>query len=521
MEILDALATSRSREIQRTSEMAYLDDYYGKPDVSPFALFHKFRHYGLGFERIGEAAARSGAFLVGISSLFTAYAEEALKTAEAVRRHQPRCGIVLGGHHPTELPERVMECDSVDYVLRGEGEVSMPLLARALQSGSPVDNVPGIVVRNSSGALQLSPPAIMDRLDDFASPAVHLIDGAYYRRRGRGSAVVVASRGCPMKCSYCSMGATSYGKYRRRSVDAVLREVESAVFERGAGFIDFEDENIALDRGWFLELLSGIRERCGGADVELRAMNGLFPPTLDGEVIHAMKDAGFRALNLSLGSTSPEQLKRFRRLDVRESFEDALHWAEHYGLGAVGYIIVGAPGQSPQDSLADLLYLAGRRVLAGVSVYYPSPGSADYDRCARSGLLPASTSLMRSTAFPLSDTTTRQESVTLLRLGRILNFMKSLGAEDGVALHPAATPGNRTGVPSIALFSPLDKRPSPPSGPPIDRIAIGRRLLESFFRDCTIRGMTPVGEIYHHRTSRELCDGFIRGMKKPQNVPKI
>src|SRR5690242_19332471 len=77
VEILDALATSKSRAIDTPAEMAYLDLYYARPDISPFGLFHRFRHYGYGFEHIGQAAKRSGAFLVGISSLFTAYSEEA------------------------------------------------------------------------------------------------------------------------------------------------------------------------------------------------------------------------------------------------------------------------------------------------------------------------------------------------------------------------------------------------------------------------------------------------------------
>ena len=439
------------------------------------------------------AAARSGAFLVGISSLFTAYAEEALRTAEAVKARHPRCKIVLGGHHPTELPEHVMECPAVDYVLRGEGEVSMPLLAAALRSGAPLETIPGIVTRTPDGTLNVTEPAVMDRLDDYPLPAVHLVQERFYRRRGRGGAVVVASRGCPMKCSYCSVGASSRSRYRRRSVEAVLGEIESAVRERGAGFIDFEDENIALERSWFLELLEGIRERCGAADIELRAMNGLFPPALDEEVIRSMNDAGFRTLNLSLGATSAEQLRRFRRPDVREAFDRAVLQAERHGLEAVGYIIVGAPGQNPHESLQDLLFLAERRVIAGVSVYYPSPGSVDYEKCRESGILPANTSLMRSTALPLSHRTTREESVTLLRLGRILNFMKSL----------VEIPGDA-----------LDNRQASPEGA-IDRVAIGRKLLEAFFRDGIVQGMTPEGEIYPHRTSRQLCEGFIAGVKAP------
>ncbi|MCU0592264.1 MAG: radical SAM protein, partial [Desulfobacterales bacterium] len=144
----------------------------------------------------------------------------------------------------------------------------------------------------------------------------------------------------------------------------------------GAGFIDFEDENLSLNHGWFMDLLGGIRQRFAGEALELRAMNGLFPPTLDETIVAAMAAAGFKTLNLSLGSTHAEQLSRFHRPDVRAAFDRSLDLAEDHGLTAVGYIIVGAPHQSAEESVDDLLFLSERRVLAGVSVFYPAPGSA-------------------------------------------------------------------------------------------------------------------------------------------------
>jgi hypothetical protein len=101
-----------------------------------------------------------------------------------------------------------------------------------------------------------------------------------------------------------------------KSVRRVIEEMEHAVFGIGARFIDFEDENISFRREWFLDLLEEIELRFRGCGLELRAMNGLFPPTLDEEVVCAMKAAGFTALNLSLCTTCSEQLKKFRRPDV-------------------------------------------------------------------------------------------------------------------------------------------------------------------------------------------------------------
>ena len=108
VQILDALATHQSRILDLPAEMSYLRPYYGKPDRSPFALFYHYKHFGYSFETIAQQVKAAHPFLVGISSLFTAYAGEAIHTAEAIKARHPGCKIVMGGHHPTELPAQVM-----------------------------------------------------------------------------------------------------------------------------------------------------------------------------------------------------------------------------------------------------------------------------------------------------------------------------------------------------------------------------------------------------------------------------
>lgn len=490
VEILDALATGKSRPLPTPPEMAYLQPFYGRPDMSPFGLFHQYRHYGYAYQHVRKMAAASGAFLVGISSLFTPYTDEALETADIIRAALPGCRIVLGGHHPTALPTAVMASPSVDYVIRGEGEAAMPALAKALKTGADLRHVPGIVFRKTDGTLHVSEPAVMATPDHYPLPARHLIKEKYYRRGKKGTTVVVTSRGCPLKCTYCALGNEHY-PYRRRSLSAVLAEIEDAVARHGARFIDFEDENISLNRGWFLSLLRAVSDRFAKYKLELRAMNGLYPPTLNDEVAAAMAQAGFTSLNLSLGSASPDQLKRFGRPDVRPAFDTALDLAEKYAMDAVGYIIVGAPGQTPQDSVSDLSYLAARRVLAGVSVYYPAPASADYETCRRLGVLPGNFSLMRASALPVEHTTTRLETVTLMRLGRMVNFMKHIRDAGGA-------------MPSPEVFDPMASMRVD------DRNTIGEQLLSWFLHDGVIRGVSHRGRIYEHVTSAPTTDRFLK-----------
>jgi radical SAM superfamily enzyme YgiQ (UPF0313 family) len=488
------LACSKSRIRELPDEMSYLLPYYGRPDLSPFALFHQFRHFGYSFGTIGQRAGESGAFLVGISSLFTPYVNEALRTAETVKAHLPNTKIVLGGHHPTAMPESAMDSEAVDFVIRGDGEVAMPLLARAISEGGGYDAIPGLGFKTQDGTRQINPAARTPHLDDYPLPAVRLINQKFYSRKSGGSTVIVASRGCPLKCSYCCFGDQSDQRFRIRSVAAVISEIEQFALHNNSGLIDFEDENLALNRRWFLKLLKTITDRFGESRFELRAMNGLYPPSIDEEIVDAMKKAGFRTLNLSLGSTCEQQLKRFNRPDVSVAFDRALELAERYGLDAVGYVICAAPFQRVEDSISDLLYLAARRVLAGVSVFYPAPGSRDYELCRQQGILPVHLACMRSSALPLSHTTSRTETVTLLRLARILNFMKSL-LDQGVPIPDASPAGHHVDG----------------SG---DRIEIGRRLTAKFLTDGRIRGITPEGELYDHLISETVSRNFLARLKK-------
>jgi radical SAM superfamily enzyme YgiQ (UPF0313 family) len=492
VEILDGLATTRSRIIDIPAELRYLKKYYGEGDKSPFALFHHYRHFGYSFEHLANLAGKSGAFLIGISSLFTPYAREAITIAEFVKKSLPDSKIVLGGHHPTIIPESVMDSKAVDYVLRGDGEVSLPVLAQAIKNGTAIEAVPGIVFRKQNGSIQIRAPAHVKNPDRLPLPAVHLLKHSYYQRGTKGSVVVAATRGCPMPCSYCCLRKSVY---RKRRVQSVIDEIETAVASFNAGFIDFEDENLSLDRQWFLNLLNGLAERYAGDGPELRVMNGLYPLSLDEETICAMRKAGFKALNLSLCSISKDHLRRFQRSDVTAAFDNALDWAEKYGLEAVGYVIAGGPFQSAEDSVWDLLFLARKRVLAGLSIYYPAPGSPDYELCQSMGILPNAFTLMRSSALPLSHTTSRTDAATLLRLTRILNFMKSL----------------------------LDRNQKIPDPAPIngavkinyeDKIEAGRQLLRCFLYDGQIRGVKPNGRIFNHKISERLTKLFIEGLKQ-------
>lgn len=495
VDIIDALATHKSRALARPAGMAYLDPYFGRWDRSPFCLFHQYRHFGNSYQHIARLAKGSGAALIGISSLFSAYSPAALETAAAVKKACPDATIVLGGHHPTALPEEVLQHPAVDVVLRGDGEIGMPMLARALMRGGSWDAIPGLIQKDPNGRLRKTPPAVVEDLNRLPIPAFDLIDWHHYQRKGGASLSLAAGRGCPLRCSYCAVNAATYHGFRQKSVPAVMAELEAAHAQMPLGFIDFEDEHLSADRQWFLSLLKAIDDRFGRHKPELRAMNGLYAPSLDHTMVDQMARSGFQTLNLALITTDAGQLKRFGRPDISSEIDRALTLAEQYGLNAVAYMMVAGPHQDPHSGIQDLLFLAQRPVLAGVSVFYPAPGSADYQWCRKHRLLPPLTSLMGASALPLTHTTDRTETVTLLRLGRILNFIKKM-LDQGQPL-PLPRKLDRSVAAKIQ-----------------DRNELGKHLLGAFFKEGAVYGRDKNDAIYPHLVDPTLVSEFLTGLEK-------
>ena len=506
--IIDALARDKSKVIEYPEGFDHLVPHYGRMDITLFSLFHHFRHFGYSFEHIANLVRREEPFLVGISALFTPYWDQALDTAKAVKRFWPNALIVLGGHHVTQFPKACLEHKEIDFIIQGEGEIPMVQLAQlikqaahAMPGADELKKIKGIGFRHEKN-ITLNPPVWADSPHGLDQTALDKIDWGFYQRNKKSAITIVASRGCPFSCSYCAVSAAgNSGDFRMREVSDVLDEIKLQAKSKQIGFIDFEDENLTLKKSWVLALLAGVQEIFAGQDVELRAMNGLFPPSLDGEILAAMKAAGFKTLNLSVGSFCPTQLKMFKRPDVRKAHDKVLEMAKDLDMDCVSYLLGAAPGQTAATTLNDLLTLASKRTIAGLSIYYPAPGSTDYALCEKKRLLPHDFTLMRSTAFPVVDTTSRLEAVTLLRLARILNFLKSCVDQNGTL------PDTLDACEIAAMENACHEK--------IDRDKASGLLLQMFLTDAIPRGMDHQGRIYRHPHSIDLCKTFIQ---KLQNI---
>jgi hypothetical protein len=106
-------------------------------------------------------------------------------------------------------------------------------------------------------------------------------------------------------------------------------------------------------------------------------------------------------------------------------FDRILKEAEQIGLNVIAYAIIGMPGQTIEEMVDTLIYLMGKRVLFGPSVYYPIPGTLLFERCKKENIIPPHLSQWRSSAIPIgTGGFSRIDIVTLLDLARVINFVK-------------------------------------------------------------------------------------------------
>ena len=426
VKILDC-QTGKKKAIPIPSELSYLQDYYPFDDRSPFKLYSGYYHFGMSWDEIRERVEDSKADVFGISSSFTPYHGEALQIARIIKEWNRKKIVVMGGAHVSCDPEGVLKNPFIDYVVLGEGEYRFPLLLKQIEAGKigKVEEIDGIGYR-ADGEIRIHPlETFIPNLDSLAYPSRGLFDLSRYQIRKNQSTMIITSRGCPHRCAYCSTHLVMGTSFRMRSPEGILQEMMECKRQYGIEIFDIEDDNFTNNKEQAKRLMRLIIETFGEGNLELSAMNGISFASLDEELLKLMKKAGFKTINLSYVSTNPSTKERMRRPKTTTQFDQILGETERVGLNVIAYAILGLPSQTVEEMVDTLIYLMGKKVLIGPSVYYPTPGTSLFERCKEEGILPPHPAQWRSSAFPIETKDfDRLDITTLFRLARTINFIK-------------------------------------------------------------------------------------------------
>ena len=424
--ILDC-QTSEKRSAPVPPELSYLKDFYPFNDQSPFKLYTGYYHFGMAWDEIRERIKHSKAHVLGISSSFTPYYQEALEIAHLVKEWDRKKIVVMGGSHVSCDPESVLKNPWVDYVVLGEGEIRFPYLLKQIGKGGGghLKEADGIGFKEN-GEIRIHPlSTFIEDIEGLPFPARELLDLNRYRIGRKRSTMIITSRGCPHGCAYCSTHLVMGTSFRFRSPESIVQEMLECWNKHHIRNFDIEDDNFTFDQKRAERLMNLVVETFGEETLELSAMNGVSFASLDGDLLRLMKRAGFRTINLSFVSTDSSFKKKMSRPGTTEGFDKVLEEAGQAHLNVIAYAILGMPGQTIREMVDTLIYLMGKRALIGPSVYYPAPGTSLFEQCKAKELLPSHPSQWRSSALPIeTEGFDRRDIVTLFRLARVINFIK-------------------------------------------------------------------------------------------------
>jgi radical SAM superfamily enzyme YgiQ (UPF0313 family) len=295
--------------------------------------------------------------------------------------------VVLGGPHPTTLPDESAAKPFVDIVVRSEGEATWLAI---LDLGLPIsdwgslEGITGITFGGEKGSVVSTadratiPEAELDRMP---LPAWHLFGLDRYTNlqptmdQVEGPSLpILTSRGCPYRCSYCSQIGPR--RWRARSADSVLAEWRWLVEEQGAAEIGVLDDSFNINRERVLEISRRLVDE-GLNHVPWIMINGIRANIADEEVLGAMKRAG--CLRAAFGVESGNQaildsvVDKHLTLDqVRAAFKAA----DKVGLETIGFFIIGLPGET-EETIDDTIRFACELdpVVANFSIATPFPGT--------------------------------------------------------------------------------------------------------------------------------------------------
>lgn len=432
VEILDCQVKGRRKKISLPEKFTYIEEFFPEGDLSPFRLYSGFYHFGLSFDEISSQIIKTKPDLVGISCQFTPYVSESISTAEVVKTVNPDIPVVFGGAHASVLPKEVLKSPYVDYVVIGEGERTFVGLINTISNRESIADLEGVGYKKRTG-ISINPlQTYISDINSLSFPARDLLDTDEYKIGRKKCTMLLTSRGCPQGCSYCSVAATMGTGFRVRSPENVIAEMKACVKDYDITAFDIEDDNFTLDLSRAEKILDLIMEEFGEQAIDLYAMNGLSIFSITENLLFKMKRAGFKHLDLALGSSSKNLNKEMNRPTDLSHAETVLKKAADLGLPVNTYIILGIPGHSLEDMVSSILYLAEKDTFIGPSIFYPSPGTKVYQEMEESGcVLSADFSMLRSSLFPVeTEGFSRLDLVTLLRLARWVNFIKQLSLAD-------------------------------------------------------------------------------------------
>jgi len=363
--------------------------------VGPVRPFKGNVHvFGLSCDEIIERV-RPDTELICFSFMFTNNWLHDRKLVRAVSETFPLATLVAGGEHVTAAPEFCLnQAPGLHYLALGEGENTIVTIASMMLGQYDISKIGGIAYRKE-GRIVLTPKEQRTpNIETIAWPAWeyfpvqayfdHRMSHGVYRGR---TLPVMASRGCPYECTFCSSPQMWGRKYQIRSPKDFVDELEHLHSTYGVVNFDLYDLTAIIYRDWTIQMCNEIIER--DLHITFQLPSGTRSEAIDKEVSEHLFRAGCKNITYAPESGSQRMLKIIKKKVKIESMLKSISESSSAGLNIHLNMIIGFPEERHSDLLKTLWFLIrcswhGANDVA-IAVFTPYPGSDLFERLSKDG----------------------------------------------------------------------------------------------------------------------------------------
>jgi len=328
--------------------------------------------WGASDQEIRSVLLESKPNIVGITNPFSMFIEDSRYLARLLKSIDPDVQIVMGGIEASVLTNAenlLAQENAIDICVVGEGEETLGQLLEVYDVGDKqfheLDRVNGIVYRRTDGkVLRTAPRPFIDSLGTLPMPAYDLLDVERmynnpryaiqrFRKAGGRCAPVHTSRGCPYKCSFCSVHSQVGYKYRMIPVLDVVEHIEYLKSHLNVTHIHFEDDNLTLSPQRTIDLLTALCDM----DITWDTPNGIRADSITPEIAQLMAKSGAVSVTIAVESGDQRVLNEIinKRLDLND-VRHAASCLQDAGILTFAFFIIGFPGETETEVRRTLHY---------------------------------------------------------------------------------------------------------------------------------------------------------------------